>query len=39
MIFDTITEIPIKLGGTESSINTAIKNKTIYNGYYWKLKE
>jgi hypothetical protein len=38
IIFKTISEIPIKLGGTESSINSAIKNKTIYNGYYWKLK-
>lgn len=39
MIFKTITEIPIKLGGTESSVNSAIQNKNIYNGYYWKLKE
>jgi hypothetical protein len=39
IIFNTITEIPIKLGGTESSINSAIKYKTIYNGYYWKLKD
>ena len=39
MIFKTISEIPIKLGGTCCSINSAIKNKTIYNGYYWKLKE
>jgi hypothetical protein len=39
IIFDTITEIPIKLGGTESSINSAIKNKNIYNGYFWKIKE
>jgi hypothetical protein len=39
IIFKTISEIPIKLGGTSCSINSAIKNKTIYNGYYWKLKE
>ena len=39
IVFDTITEIPIKLGGTESSINSAIKNKNIYNGYFWKIKE
>ena len=39
IIFNTITEIPIKLGGTESSINSAIKNKNIYNGYYWKINE
>lgn len=38
ILFKTITEIPIKLGGTESSINSAIKNNNIYNGYYWKLK-
>jgi hypothetical protein len=38
IVFKTICEIPIKLGGTECSINSAIKNKTIYNGYYWKLK-
>ena len=37
IIFNTIAEIPIKLGGTESSINSAIKNKNIYNGYFWKL--
>lgn len=37
--FRTISEIPIKLGGTSCSINSAIKNKTIYNGYFWKLKE
>ncbi len=36
-LFKTISEIPIKLGGTEASINSAIKNKTIYNGYYWKI--
>ena len=35
-IFKTISEIPIKLGGTSCSINSAIKNKTIYNGYFWK---
>ena len=39
ILFKTISEIPIKLGGTECSINSAIKNKTIYNGYYWKIKE
>jgi hypothetical protein len=39
IIFKTISEIPIKLGGTTGSINSAIKNKTIYNGYYWKIKE
>jgi hypothetical protein len=39
IVFETITEIPIKLGGTESSINSAIKNKNIYNGYFWKIKE
>ena len=38
-IFKTISEIPIKLGGTACSINSAIKNKTIYNGYFWKLNE
>ena len=38
-VFDTITEIPIKLGGSESSINSAIRNNTIYNGYYWKLSK
>ena len=38
-IFDTITEIPIKIGGSESSINSAIRNNTIYNGYYWKLSK
>lgn len=38
-VFNTITEIPIKLGGTGLSINNAIKNKTIYNGYFWKIKE
>jgi hypothetical protein len=39
IVFATITEIPIKLGGTESSINSAIKNKNIYNGYFWKINE
>ena len=39
IIFNTIAEIPIKLGGTESSINSAIKNKNIYNGYYWKINK
>jgi hypothetical protein len=38
-IFNTITEIPIKLGGSELSINNAIKNRTIYNGYFWKIKD
>jgi hypothetical protein len=39
IVFNTITEIPIKLGGSELSINNAIKNKTIYNGYFWKIKD
>jgi len=39
IVFKTISEIPIKLGGTSCSINSAIKNKTIYNGYYWKLQK
>ena len=38
IVFKTISEIPLKLGGTCGSINSAIKNKTIYNGYFWKLK-
>ena len=38
-VFNTITEIPIKLGGSELSINNAIKNRTIYNGYFWKIKD
>lgn len=36
IIFNTISEVPIKIGGSIESIRIAIANKTLYNGYFWK---